>query len=170
MIGPNGVLDVEAVREILPHRYPMLLVDRILELEPGKRAVGLKNVTINEEFFNGHFPGQAIMPGVLVVEAMAQVGGVLMLSLPEHRHKLAYIGGIDKVRFRKPVVPGDTLITEVEVLRFRGSTGKVRVVGRVNGQVVAEAEMIFALVERRRGTSATPVAATASTPTEGNSE
>lgn len=150
MIGTNGVLDVEAVRDILPHRYPLLLVDRILELEPGKRAVGLKNVTINEEFFNGHFPGKAIMPGVLVVEAMAQVGGVLMLSLPEHSNKLAYIGGVDKARFRKPVVPGDTLITEVDVLRFRGTTGKVRAVGRVNGQVVAEAEVLFVLVERNR--------------------
>jgi beta-hydroxyacyl-ACP dehydratase FabZ len=146
------MLDIEQIREYLPHRYPMLLVDRILEIEPGKRAVGLKNVTINEEFFNGHFPGQAMMPGVLILEAMAQVGGVLMLSVPTHRMKLAVIGGIDNVRFRKPVVPGDALITEVEVLTVRRSFGKVKLTGRVNNEVVASCEMTFGLVERRMGT------------------
>ncbi|MGC8666763.1 MAG: 3-hydroxyacyl-ACP dehydratase FabZ [Chthonomonadales bacterium] len=143
------MLDVEQIRSFLPHRYPMLLVDRILEIEPGKRAVGLKNVTINEEFFNGHFPGQAMMPGVLILEAMAQVGGVLMLSLPEHRNKLAVIGGIENVRFRKPVVPGDALITEVEVLNVRKTFGRIRLVGRVNNEIVASCEMTFGLVERR---------------------
>jgi 3-hydroxyacyl-[acyl-carrier-protein] dehydratase len=147
------MLDVEQIRAVLPHRYPMLLVDRILEMEPGKRAVGLKNVTINEDFFNGHFPGQAMMPGVLILEAMAQVGGVLMLSLPECRNKLAVIGGIENVRFRKPVVPGDTLITEVEVLFFRRSIGKVRLTGRVNEEVVASCEMTFGLVDRRQDPS-----------------
>ncbi len=143
------MLDIEQIRSFLPHRYPMLLVDRILEIDPGKRAVGLKNVTVNEDYFNGHFPGQAMMPGVLILEAMAQVGGVLMLSLPEHRNKLAVIGGIENVRFRKPVVPGDALITEVEVLNVRRSFGKVRLTGRVNDEVVASCEMMFGLVDRR---------------------
>lgn len=142
------MLDIEEIQSILPHRYPFLLVDRILEIEPGVRAVGLKNVTINEAFFQGHFPGHPVMPGVLVVEAMAQVGGVLLLSMTGNDGKIAYFGGMDKVRFRKPVVPGDTLITEVELLRSRGDIGKVRVTGRVNRQVVAEGEYIFALVDR----------------------
>lgn len=142
------MLEVEQIRAILPHRYPFLLVDKILELEPGKRAIGLKNVTINEEFFEGHFPGHAVMPGVLVLEAMAQVGGVLLLSMTGNAGKIAYFGGMDKVRFRKPVLPGDTLITEVELLRNRGGIGKVHVTGRVNRQVVAEGEFIFALVEK----------------------
>ena len=143
------MMDIEAIREFLPHRYPMLLVDRILELEPGKRAVGLKNVTINEDFFNGHFPGQAMMPGVLIIEAMAQVGGMLILTLPDHTQKLAVIGGMENVKFRKPVVPGDALVTEVEVLSVRKSFGKVKLTGRVNNEVVASCEMIFGLVPRR---------------------
>ncbi|MHB0999399.1 MAG: 3-hydroxyacyl-ACP dehydratase FabZ [Armatimonadota bacterium] len=150
------MLNVEEIRAILPHRYPFLLVDKILELVPGKRAVGLKNVTINEEFFEGHFPGHAVMPGVLVMESMAQVGGVLLLSMNGNAGKLAYFGGMDKVRFRKPVLPGDTLITEVELLKNRGSVGKVKVTGRVDGQVVAEAEFIFALVNRDRNTEEEP--------------
>ena len=142
------MLDIEEIQSILPHRYPFLLVDRITELVPGKSAVGLKNVTINESFFQGHFPGHAVMPGVLVLEAMAQVGGVLLLSMTGNEGKLAYFGGIDKVRFRKPVVPGDTLITEVELLKNRGGIGKVKVTGRVDGHIVAEGEYIFALVSR----------------------
>jgi beta-hydroxyacyl-ACP dehydratase FabZ len=144
------MMDIEEIRDCLPHRFPMLLVDRILEMEPGKRAVGLKNVTINEDFFNGHFPGQAIMPGVLIIEAMAQVGGVLILTLPDHQHKLAVIGGMENVKFRKPVVPGDALITEVEVLNVRKSFGKVRLTGRVQDEVVASCDMIFGLVPRRQ--------------------
>lgn len=142
------MLDVEQIRAILPHRYPFLLVDRILEIEQGKRAVGTKCVTINEEFFQGHFPGHAVMPGVLVLEAMAQVGGVLLLSATGNQGKLAYFGGMDKVRFRKPVLPGDVLVTEVELLRSRGGIGRVKVVGRVNKQIAAEGEFTFALVER----------------------
>lgn len=141
-------MDIELVRRTLPHRYPMLLVDRILEIEPGKRAIGLKNVTINEPFFNGHFPGRAIMPGVLVVEAMAQVGGAMMLALIDHQSKLALIGGLDKVRFRKPVLPGDTLVSEIEVLWFRSNVGRVKAIARVGAQVAAEAEITFALVDR----------------------
>lgn len=143
------MLDIERIRAYLPHRYPMLLVDRILEIEPGKRALGLKNVTINEEFFNGHFPGQAMMPGVLILEAMAQVGGVLMLSLPNHSSKVPVLAGMESVRFRKPVVPGDTLVTEVELVFFRKTFGKVRLTGRVDGEVVASGEMTFGLLDRR---------------------
>ena len=142
------MMDIEEIRSILPHRYPMLLVDRILEIEPGKRALGLKNVSVNEDFFNGHFPGQAMMPGVLILEAMAQVAGVLILTVPDHQHKLAVIGGLDSVKFRKPVVPGDALITEVEVLSVRKSFGKVKMTGRVKDEVVASCEMIFGLVPR----------------------
>ncbi len=142
------LLDVEAIRGILPHRYPFLLVDRILSLEPGKRAVGLKNVTINEGFFEGHFPGHAVMPGVLVLEAMAQVGGVMLLSMSGNSGKLAYFGGMDKVRFRRTILPGDTLVTEVELLKVRGNVGKVRVQGRVDNKVAAEGEFTFALVSR----------------------
>ena len=143
------MLDVEQIRACLPHRYPMLLVDRILEMEPGKRAVGVKNVTINEDFFNGHFPGQAIMPGVLIIEAMAQVGGVLMLSAPGLRNMIPVIARIDNVRFRRPVVPGDTLKTEVNVIYFRNRVGKVTLRGEVEGEPVAEAEMHFMLIDPR---------------------
>ena len=125
------MLDVEQIRDVLPHRYPFLLVDRILELIPEKSARGYKNVTINEEFFEGHFPGHAVMPGVLVCEAMAQVGGVLLLSKTGNEGKLAYFGGMDKVRFRKPVLPGDTLVTEVELIATKSNIGKVRAVARV---------------------------------------
>ncbi len=139
-------LDIEAIKQILPHRYPFLLVDRILTLEPGKRAVGLKNVTANEPFFQGHFPQRSIMPGVLIIEIMAQVGGVMILSVEEHQGKLAYIGTVDNAKFRRPVVPGDTLEVEVELLRLRGNAGKVKCVARVGGEEAAEAEIMFALV------------------------
>lgn len=140
------VLEIEAIKEILPHRYPFLLIDRILELEPGKRAVGIKNVTANEPFFQGHFPQQAIMPGVLIIEAMAQVGGIMILSLEGYRGKLAYLGTVDGVKFRRPVVPGDTLKMEAELLRLRGNMGRVRCAARVSDQNVAEAEIMFALI------------------------
>jgi beta-hydroxyacyl-[acyl carrier protein] dehydratase FabZ len=143
------MLDIEQIRAILPHRYPFLLVDRILELKPGKSAVGLKNVSVNEEFFNGHFPGQAMMPGVLIIEAMAQVGGVLMLSSNAMESKLAVIAGMENVKFRKPVVPGDALITEVEVLMARRNFGKVRLTGKVKDEVVASCDMLFGIVDRR---------------------
>jgi beta-hydroxyacyl-ACP dehydratase FabZ len=139
------MMDINEIQSVLPHRYPFLLVDRILEMEPGKRAVGLKNVTVNEAFFNGHFPGNPIMPGVLIVEAMAQVGGILLLATSGNEGKLAFFAGIDKVRFRRPVVPGDQLLTEVTILRQKGDVGRVAVVGKVDGQVVAEGEYLFAL-------------------------
>ncbi len=140
------ILDIEAIKEILPHRYPFLLVDRILELDPGKRAVGLKNVTANEPFFQGHFPLHPVMPGVLIIEAMAQVGGVMILSIDENKGKLAYLGTINDAKFRRPVVPGDALEMEVVLLRIRGNTGKVRCIARVGGQEAASAEILFALV------------------------
>jgi beta-hydroxyacyl-ACP dehydratase FabZ len=142
------VMNIEEIRQILPHRYPFLLVDRIIELEPGKSALGIKNVTANEQFFQGHFPAEPIMPGVLLIEAMAQLGGVMMLALPEHRGKLALIGGVNKAKFRKPVVPGDTLYLYSEVLKVRGDIGRVYVHADVDGQVVTEAEILFALRSR----------------------
>ena len=138
-------MDIAQIQATLPHRYPFLLVDRILELEPGKRAVGVKNVTVNEDFFNGHFPGNPIMPGVLTIEAMAQVAGILALVTTENSGKLALIAGIDKMRFRRPVVPGDQLITEVTMLKIKNDIGRVKVVGRVDGAVVAEGEYLFVL-------------------------
>lgn len=145
--GTGTQLDTSMIMKILPHRYPFLLVDRILELEEGKRAVGIKNVTINDNFFSGHFPTRPVMPGVLVIEAMAQVAGVLMLSQKEHQGKLAYFMAIDKVKFRKTVVPGDQLILEVEVIRLRSKTGQVHTEAKVEGKVVAEANLMFSLVE-----------------------
>jgi 3-hydroxyacyl-[acyl-carrier-protein] dehydratase len=139
-------MSIEEILRVLPHRYPFLLVDRILELEPGRRAVGLKNVTLNEGFFQGHFPGHPVMPGVLLVEAMAQVGGIILLAMSGNEGKLAYFAGMDKVRFRRPVMPGDTLISEVEVLKHRGSFGWVRGVARVDGQIVVEGELSYSLV------------------------
>jgi UDP-3-O-[3-hydroxymyristoyl] N-acetylglucosamine deacetylase/3-hydroxyacyl-[acyl-carrier-protein] dehydratase len=140
----STVYGIEEIMKVLAHRYPFLLVDRILEIEPGKRIVGLKNVTINEPFFQGHFPGHPIMPGVLIIEAMAQVGGVLlMVGMGEQMadSKVAYFMSLDKVKFRRPVKPGDQLIFEIEILQIRGSVCKTRGVARVDGEVVAEAEM-----------------------------
>jgi len=140
------ILEIDAIRELLPHRYPFLLVDRILEIEIGKRAVGIKNVTANEEFFQGHFPTRPIMPGVLIIEAMAQVGGVMILSTEEHRGKMAYLATVENAKFRRPVVPGDTLTSETVLLRARGNMGKVQCTARVGDQVAAEATIMFALV------------------------
>ena len=139
------MLDIQAIKEIIPHRYPFLLVDRVTELEEGKRAVGFKNVTANEEFFNGHFPEYPVMPGVLIVEALAQVGAVAALSLEQNKGRLAFFAGIDNCRFKKQVVPGDVLRLEVELTKMRGPIGKGKAVATVDGQIACEAELTFAL-------------------------
>jgi UDP-3-O-[3-hydroxymyristoyl] N-acetylglucosamine deacetylase/3-hydroxyacyl-[acyl-carrier-protein] dehydratase len=142
-------LDARAIQKIMPHRYPFLLVDRIIDLEPRKRVIGLKNVTINEPFFNGHFPHHPIMPGVLIVEAMAQVGGILLLNtVDEPDKKLVYFMGLDGVRFRKPVVPGDQIRFELELLKFRRNTCKMEGKAFVSGDLVAEATLMASVVER----------------------
>lgn len=142
------MLELSEILKILPHRFPFLLVDRIVELEPGKRAVGVKNVTFNEWFFQGHFPDDPIMPGVLIMEAMAQVGGVLLMTSTGNEGKTALFGGVHRFRFRRAVRPGDQLLTEVELLKWKGNAGKVSVVGKVDGRVVAEGEYLFTLVEK----------------------
>ncbi|NTU21739.1 3-hydroxyacyl-ACP dehydratase FabZ [Brevibacillus sp. HB1.2] len=138
-------LDIMQIQEIIPHRYPFLLIDKIEELELGKRAVGIKNVTVNEPFFQGHFPGYPVMPGVLIVEALAQVGAVAMLSMEEHQGKIGLFAGIDEFRFKDQVKPGDTLVLEVELTRVRGTVGKGHGKALVNGKVVAEGGLMFAL-------------------------
>jgi len=143
------MLTIHEIMKILPHRYPMLLVDRVLEIDPGKRIVGLKNVTANEQFFQGHFPGTPVMPGVLIVEAMAQCAAVLILrDIPNREEKLFLFGGVDKARFRKPVVPGDQLRLECEVIQRRSNSVKIHGTATVNGELVAEAEMLSVMVER----------------------
>lgn len=138
-----SLMDIVQIKEIIPHRYPMLLIDRVEELMEGQRIVAKKNVTINEPFFQGHFPHEPVMPGVLIVEAMAQAGAVALLSLPQFKGKTAYFGGIDKAKFRKKVTPGDTLILEVEILKIKANTGLGKGIARVDGKKVAEAELTF---------------------------
>ena len=143
------MLGIEEIMKTLPHRYPFLLVDRILELEPMKRVVGLKNVTINEPFFQGHFPGHPIMPGVLIVEAMAQVGGMLLLgTIEDAEHKVVYFMSLDNVKFRRPVKPGDQLRFELEMTQIRGMVCKMRGIARVDGEVVCEADMAAMMRDR----------------------
>jgi len=141
-------MDIGDILRTLPHRFPFLLVDKIVELEEGQRAVGIKNVTINEPFFQGHFPGLPIMPGVLILEAMAQVGAVIALKMPENEGKLVYFAGIDQVRFRKPVIPGDQLRIEVEAVKMKGTIGKLKCHAKVEGDIVAEGEILFSLNDR----------------------
>ncbi len=139
------------IRELIPHRYPFLLVDRIEEMEPGERAVGIKNVTQNEPFFEGHFPDYPVMPGVLIVEAMAQVGAVAVMAKEEFRGKLALFAGIDGVRFRRQVIPGDVLRMEVELSRLKSSVGRGKGAATVNGERVCEADLMFAFAQRVEG-------------------
>lgn len=137
------MLTVEEIKEIIPHRYPMLLIDRVEELEAGKSIKAKKNVSVNEPFFQGHFPHEPVMPGVLIVEAMAQAGALALLSMDEFKGKTAYFGGIDKAKFRKKVVPGDTLVLEVELTKVRSSAGCGKGIAYVDGKKVAEAELTF---------------------------
>ena len=162
------LLDITQIQAILPHRYPFLLVDRIVEYELGKRVVGIKNVTLDEPFFAGHFPGAPVMPGVLIVEAMAQTAGVMMLaSLPDRETKLVFFTGIDGAKFRHPVVPGDQLRLELTVLKLRPRYIKLRGEAYVDGQLVAEAEISSALVDRSIVERSDPISSAAAfTPVE----
>jgi 3-hydroxyacyl-[acyl-carrier-protein] dehydratase len=143
------ILDSNDIQKILPHRYPFLMVDAILEIEPRKRIVGVKNISINESVFRGHFPGKAIFPGVLMIEAMAQAGGLLLLrEFPDHQDKLLYFVAVDDARFRRPVVPGEQLRLEVSVLSIRGYFCKLRGLASVNGELAAEATLMCKMVDR----------------------
>lgn len=140
-----AIYTAQEIMNIIPHRYPFLLVDTIEELEAGVRAVGKKCVSVNEPFFQGHFPGNPVMPGALIVEALAQVGAVAMLSQPEFQGRTAYFAGIDKARFRRKVVPGDVLLLETEIIKVKGPIGVGRATASVDGQVAAQAELTFSI-------------------------
>lgn len=139
------MLNSKEIQEIIPHRYPFLLIDKIESFEPGKMAIGYKNVTINEYFFQGHFPAEPVMPGVLIIEALAQVGAVAILSQEEFKGKLAYFAGINKAKFRKKVIPGDVLRLEVEIIKTKGPIGIGKATATVDGKKAVEAELTFAI-------------------------
>jgi 3-hydroxyacyl-[acyl-carrier-protein] dehydratase len=148
-MGAPMILDVTEIQKILPHRYPFLFVDAIVEMERLKRVVGIKNVTINESYFQGHFPGQPIMPGVLIIESMAQTGGLLLLQeVPDRENKLLYFVAVDGARFRRPVVPGDQLKVEMKVISWRGDFCKLEGRATVDGQLAAEATLMCKMVDR----------------------
>ncbi len=148
-VQKRGILDTVAIQGLLPHRYPFLLVDRIIELEPMKRVIGIKNVTINEPFFVGHFPGHPVMPGVLIVEAMAQTGGMMVLDSQEKpQAKVVYFTGMNNVKFRKPVVPGDQLRFEVELVKFRHSICKMQGKAYVDNNLVCEGDLSATIVDK----------------------
>ena len=142
------VIDINRIREIIPHRYPFLLIDRITYMEPGIKATGYKNMTTNEPFFQGHFPGNPIMPGVLIVEALAQLGCATMLLKEEYKNMIGLFAGIDNVRFKKPVYPGDRLDLSVELIKLKGPIGKFKGEAKVDGQLACEGEVVFAIVPK----------------------
>lgn len=139
------MLNSNQIQEIIPHRYPFLLIDKVIEIEPGKRAVAIKNVSVNEMYFMGHFPHEHVMPGVLIVEALAQTGAVLILSLEEHKGKTAYFAGIEKCKFKRKVIPGDQLELEINIVRQKGSIGVGEAVAKVNGEIAVQAVLKFAI-------------------------
>lgn len=138
-----SIMDINEIKKILPHRYPFLLIDRVEDLVAGERVVCKKNVAANEEFFNGHFPNEPVMPGVLMVEALAQAGAIVLLSLPEFQGKIVYLGGMDKVKFRSKIIPGDTLMLEVEILKLRNGAGIGKGIATVEGKKAVEAQLTF---------------------------
>lgn len=139
------MLDVQQIKDIIPHRYPFLLVDKVVEMEEGKKVVGIKNVTINEPFFEGHFPDYPVMPGVLILEALAQVGAIAVLDMEANKGKIGFLAGVDKCRFKRQVKPGDQLRLEVEIIRMKGPIGKGKGIATVNGEVACQAEIMFAI-------------------------
>jgi len=138
-------MDIEQIKETIPHRYPFLLVDKVTEMEEGKRVTGIKNVTVNEPFFQGHFPDYPVMPGVLIVEALAQVGAIGVLGMEANKGKIGFLAGLDKCRFKQQVKPGDQLKLEVEILRIKGPIGKGKGIATVDGKLACEAEITFAI-------------------------
>lgn len=138
-------MEIEQIKETIPHRYPFLLVDKVLEMEEGKHVKALKNVSINEPFFQGHFPEYAVMPGVLIIEALAQAGAMAMLGMEENKGKIGFLAGVDKCRFKRQVRPGDQLELEVEITRLKGPIGKGKGIAKVAGEVACEAEITFAI-------------------------
>jgi 3-hydroxyacyl-[acyl-carrier-protein] dehydratase len=138
-------MDSKQIKEVIPHRYPFLLIDKVTEMEEGKRVAGIKNVTINEPFFQGHFPDYPVMPGVLILEALAQTGAIAVLGMEANKGKIGFLAGVDKCRFKRQVIPGDQLELEVEIVRVKGPIGKGKGIATVNGEVACEAEIMFAI-------------------------